>query len=1300
MPAVGAAIGAAWTALTATAIGSIAANLLVSVAVSALATALQGKPDKPRPAGVQTRMTTTGDSTCQSLIFGRYATAGNHVCPPMTHGSAGGTPNAYMTQVIDVSDLPVAGLAGLWIDDRKVTLGQPAPAGALFPDHQPVTSAPYNGKAWVRFYDGTQTSHSESLTTIGAVERPWQYDMIGRDVAYAIIRFKFDDKVFRGMPEVLFEVDGIGFYDPRKDSSMGGSGDHRWGQRDTYEPSENTVVQIYNVLRGIDLPGGGHWGGRATAGDLPLANWFAAMNECDVLVDGEPQYRTSYEVRVGPEQFGGSEPAGVVEDLLRCCSGQVSEFGGTWRIRVGPVGMPVAVLSDDDIIITEDQTFLPFPSLRDSYNAIQAQYPERAERWVSKEAPPIYNPAWEARDGGRRRIASLSLGACPYPAQVQRIMQAYIKDEQRDRVHEITLPPDYAAIEPLDAIAWTSDRNGYTHKVFEVGAKTDGSRSLLQRVSLRERDPSDYDPVAATPVPSAPVTTNPVPVQGVPGWDAEPWELKDAGGISRRPAIRATWDPEGAIDASGLRIAVRLLGDAGPGEEVAIAPGMAGHYVYAAVVPGASYQMRAQYIVRRATEWSAWKTATAPDIRFGSSDMSGPFLNDIEETAARWGIKSVDQLPATGGPGQIVQYQGRLYRWNGTQWSDQLYAGIEPGTLTAEAFISGLQAIERVTSLPSAPHIQGRVVYLEGDTRLYRNDGTGWTADVDATQVVGQLQAHQIAANTITAREMAIGDFSNLILNSDLIDSGGWTFHGSAERIDDPPAGLSAFKGGIRFLVSGSEASARYVGIPVIAGERYYFRCMAMSRFASGHFTIQLRVHWYDRDGQPITPATGGQPVEVIGNDTVEPFEVEVEAPEGAHHADVRIIRRGDLGSESNNAFAAKPIFQRMGAGRLVVDGEITSEKINAGWLLGDRLQANYLDINDQLTMMRGSAFRYNRAAVDQDDRDGMYFGRDWDDSFGFSVGRKVGNRLEQIKASLSGGLELYNPRFYMGAGTVGAWTMRTGSHARTAVTPGNYSLIIEAVGGGGGGAGLRTSFANEGHYPGSAGGNTVVRLYDGNTLKRTITANGGAPGTQAGWRNDWADNAGIASQWSASPAAGTGGLSATGKHPNAGEPGKPGVFAAVSVNLAGWADPQIEIMVGSGGGGGVSPNGPSRSGGNGAGGAVRYRRAGVPAAPASLIRSEPDQTGTFVGAALPDLGAGLWMISLPPASYTPTDNNNSPVNISVPAHGLVQATPGDPYMRFAGGILIATTQTPVLAIGPGDLVVGSGNRRYWFWEY
>ena len=591
----------------------------LSIGLSALAKAVRGKP-KMRAAGIVTEVTTTGGTTPQKFILGRYATAGQLIAPPMSYGQAGDTPRAYLVYVIAVSALPGVTLDRVIVDDAYVTLGAP---GANW--GRPVTGD-LADHAWIDFKTGTQTTaHPDLLAAFSAdPDRPWMTDMIGTGTAYAVCRWRYNRELFNGLPAVRFECTGIPLYDPRADSSVGGSGAQRWATPSTWTQTTNPAVMIYNILRGIRLPDGTIWGGEASAEDLPFANWVAAMNECDLTVPRqgggtEVQYRAGIEVAID------DAPADVIDELLKACAGQLVEIGGTWKIRCGAPGLPVLTITDDDVIVTAPEDYEPFPGLSDTWNGITATYPEPESLWESKEAPPRYNATWEAADGARRLVVDLSLTAVPFPGQVQRLMGQGIADHRRFRAHRLTLPPEAMVLEPLDVIAWTSARNGYVTKVFEVTGLADNLGTLTQTLMLRERDSADYSWSGGSYLassPAAPGAARPA-VQTVPGWSASATAIDD-GAADRRPSITLQWSAASAIDARGIVWELRRIGGAGivtTGTHSAIASGLL--RLTEGLLPATAYEVRGRLIVDRPTEWTAWTGVTTPDVRLGLIDFNG-----------------------------------------------------------------------------------------------------------------------------------------------------------------------------------------------------------------------------------------------------------------------------------------------------------------------------------------------------------------------------------------------------------------------------------------------------------------------------------------------------------------------------------------------------------------------------------------------------------------------------------------------------------------------------------------------------
>jgi hypothetical protein len=254
----------------------------------------------------------------------------------------------------------------------------------------------------------------------------------------------------------------------------------------------------------------------------------------------------------------------------------------------------------------------PFPSFASSYNGANASYPDPASAWQSKDAQPYFNATYEAADQGQRLVADLNLVAVPYPAQVRRLMYAYVEEERRFRRHDLTLPPDFARLEPLDALTWTSPGNGYTDKVFEIAGVTEDLLTGLQALILKERDPDDYSyPELAAPPEISVLPVLPA-VQTLPGFAVSGASIPDASGTARRPALVMTWSAdlpdvtgifwEARVQATGVVVARGSTHDVAAGTLI----------ISEGILPSTVYQVRAQPVVDRPSDWTAWTAATTP----------------------------------------------------------------------------------------------------------------------------------------------------------------------------------------------------------------------------------------------------------------------------------------------------------------------------------------------------------------------------------------------------------------------------------------------------------------------------------------------------------------------------------------------------------------------------------------------------------------------------------------------------------------------------------------------------------------
>ncbi len=683
MPFVGAAIAGAIgaTGIGATIVGGLI-NVGLSVGLSYVAKSLQGnKPpvaEATESTGFVSRLE-AGANRPRSFIVGRWATAGS-LGYAGTYGTAGKTPNAFYVQRIDLSDLPVEGMVQLLVNGAPVAYDPSANQGVSGPGYAVpdyvVDGQPY---LWIRFHDGRQTTPDQYLrNNFGSDPNyPYTADMVGNGVAYVVVTMLVNGELFASEPEFLFVLDGVRLYDPRKDSTAGGSGAHRFANQATWQHTHNPVDIAYNLLRGISYGGKWVYGCQTvTAAGLPFSSWAAAMNACDALL---PNGAVTY--KCGGEIFVNTEPGDEVEALAKACNARLAEIGGTYKIHVGAAGASVLSITDASILSTEEQVATLFESIDTTVNGITAKFISPADGWTVKDAPPRYSATYQTEDGGRRVVADIDYGRVPYAGQVQRLMKSALLEERRAKKHAIVLPPSAWALEPLDFISWTSTRNSYSSKLFRVD-RVEDKDNLDVALVLTEVDATDYNWTEGSdllPTSDTAVALLRPAAQAPAGFAASPIKLTGGNG-AELAAIRLGWDPS-VEDVQAVLYQVRYAAGqatALAGETTHVSLGVAD--ISQNILPQTNYEVRGRFRPKsdRVTTWSSWLPVTTP---LAGSDAQTLVNQErdarIEADNAKADAASVSKLVANWEP-MAGQWKFDLFEDTAayTRWGVYLKVGV------------------------------------------------------------------------------------------------------------------------------------------------------------------------------------------------------------------------------------------------------------------------------------------------------------------------------------------------------------------------------------------------------------------------------------------------------------------------------------------------------------------------------------------------------------------------------------------------------------------------------------------------
>lgn len=1012
-------------------LGAITAGL-VQIGIGLATTMLTNmifKPNDPAGGGggkLTSQSMTAGDQTPQSFILGKYGTIGNLMAPEYSHSGLDRAPEdgdlRYLTRIIDVSDIPVDSLSHIYVDSNYINLDVASVTGKEIYGRTTSNGQYLNDNFYhifVKFNDGTQTVADNMLTTVygSHSKRPWSADMIGKGIAYAVVNLRFDPEVWTsGKPTIKFIVNGIKLYDPRKDGSAGGTGLHRWNNRSTWEWTENPVVMIYNILRGITVSDDVGFapqvfGGGYDAADLDFSNWSTAMNTCDELVgptdDTRLRYKAGYEVKIGTPDVGGEDALSVIDELLKTCAAEITDVGGSVYIRVGAPELPTKFITDEDLVVSRPKDLDPFPALNDAANSVHISYRSPSSTWEPREAP-IKRDATAEADDGRRIIASVKMPAVTVSKQAQSLAALLLKDNRRFRKHNIPLPPEGLMLRPLQTIDWTSTRYGYSAKDFEVGRWSVDPETLTVTVALRERDANDAIWEGLNEDPVTPITTDYARIGfTLASWAVSAASVPNQAGTGVRPAIKVEWN--GAQSMAGVKWQVRLAG-----ATVAFITGntmdedLGFALIAEGIVKSTNYEVRGAPIAPgRKIVWTPWTAVSTGNINIPGDEVGGTgadvtppgqvtgltaasgvraiFLNwaarpgsegvtnyliyvaegtvipaspsyesgganffvhmaptetngDVDGVTKNYWVAAVDAAGNIGNPSAMVG--------GSTVASLGVDAKLLQGVIKRGSFAADIDpvVIWSGASLPTA--FQGNVLLF--NNAVYRWDVSknpdAYTKETDATSIVGELIAGQIAAgaigtqqlqsNVIVASKVAITDLENLqpvfALDepiSTLFSASGGTLSWSTDSISGDNALTLTKSAAVGTAATVQTTTPNYASVK--AGD-FVWIDLAFRNNVAGSIASSVRIQAVflasDRTTVISTPnVTVNTAMSAVWSTLVG----QVEVPSGAKYMTARVVL--DAAMAVGTAVRIGSVRVRRGnIAQLVVDGTISGNKLEA----------------------------------------------------------------------------------------------------------------------------------------------------------------------------------------------------------------------------------------------------------------------------------------------------------------------------------------------------------------------------------
>jgi hypothetical protein len=287
----------------------------------------------------------------------------------------------------------------------------------------------------------------------------WPTTAVGKGVPRVHVLTFWQETLYAlGFPSVSCIVRGKKVYDPRLDSTNGGTGTHRADTASTWAYSANPALCAADYLR--DSLG---FGCASTEIDWPAV--IESANVCDELVptDGDSATQSRY-VCAGVLRTDVPRQTNL-EDILDAMLGTAFWSAGKWTIRAGAYRTPTMDLDQTDMV--GPLRWKARAPRRELFNSVRGRFRDPGQLYAVTDYPPYVSGTYAAEDG-ETLYREIDMPMVDNAVRAQRIAKLALFRARQALTIEATFKLGAYALQPGDTVRLTHSTYGWTNKVFRV----------------------------------------------------------------------------------------------------------------------------------------------------------------------------------------------------------------------------------------------------------------------------------------------------------------------------------------------------------------------------------------------------------------------------------------------------------------------------------------------------------------------------------------------------------------------------------------------------------------------------------------------------------------------------------------------------------------------------------------------------------------------------------------------------------------------------------------------------------------
>ncbi|PHR86093.1 MAG: hypothetical protein COA78_38355, partial [Blastopirellula sp.] len=468
-----------------------------------------------------------------SWVFGQTAAATDVI-----YAEQHGNKDEYATQIIACAAHKIESFESLHINDDDVILSGTAATGD------------YADALWVQTNLGTEGQAAFGDIDVGD-NWTWLSTDKGAGIAHYRLRWQVgQEKTSSGIPSrITYVVKGMPVYDPRLDTTVGGSGAHRADDQDTWEYvnggmdiGENWALVVLSYILGWRNNGILVFGVGADPSDIDYDQVISAANICEEIVDSKKRFKIG-----GIMPTTNDHPA-ILKQLEAAIGGRVAQVSGKYYIWAPNDDLATfSSITESDIIRDITIEFSPSGPIEDLYNTARGRYISPEDLYQPIQYPEVEEAAQVTEDG-RSRVMARDFSIVQDVEIAERVARHMVRRSRFSGTWRFAMGPKGLIFRPFDVTTINcQETNNLTITVRIINMTYNPGGAV--NIECIEEDTSIYDTSAplGTPITQIdPNTLDPNASIAMTNFTVTAVTLTGSEGTERQ-AYRGSWDDPGPI---------------------------------------------------------------------------------------------------------------------------------------------------------------------------------------------------------------------------------------------------------------------------------------------------------------------------------------------------------------------------------------------------------------------------------------------------------------------------------------------------------------------------------------------------------------------------------------------------------------------------------------------------------------------------------------------------------------------------------------------------------------------------------